>query len=119
MREMHEKAMRQQRFAIGEAEESLIEREVEDALHATAEDRRAAALALAAAGGFLRVEVPPRAPGVPWERVASHRIEGSFRGVTTYFASLDDLIAMKEASGRREKDLPDLRRLRRLTEKLE
>src|SRR3989304_3416744 len=34
MREMHEKAMRQQRFAIGEAEESLIEREVEDALQA-------------------------------------------------------------------------------------
>src|SRR3989304_3201562 len=46
MREMHEKVMRQQRFAIGEAEESLIEREVEDALHATAEDRMAAGLAL-------------------------------------------------------------------------
>lgn len=70
-------------------------------------------------GGLLRVEVLSRAPGVTWERVASHRIEGSFRGVTTYFASLDDLIAMKEASGRREKDLPDLRRLRRLREKLE
>jgi len=70
-------------------------------------------------GGLLRVEVLSRAPGVTWERVASHRIEGSFRGVTTYFASLDDLIAMKEASGRREKDLPDLRRLRRLKEKLE
>jgi len=69
-------------------------------------------------GGLLRVEVLSRAPGVTWERVASHRIEGSFQGVQTFFASLDDLIAMKEAAARREKDLPDLKRLRRLREKL-
>ena len=41
-------------------------------------------------------------------------LAGEFQGVPTRFAGLDDLIAMKEASGRREKDLPDLRRLRRL-----
>jgi hypothetical protein len=45
-----------------------------------------------------------------WER----KVDGEFRGVPCYFASLDDLIAMKEAAGRAEKDLPDLRRLRKL-----
>jgi hypothetical protein len=69
-------------------------------------------------GGLLRVEVHSKVPGVTWEQVARHRVKGSFQGVATDFASLDDLIAMKEASGRREKDLPDLRRLRRLKEKL-
>jgi predicted nucleotidyltransferase len=48
----------------------------------------------------------------------ARRVPGTFKGVSTSFASLDDLIAMKEASGRREKDLPDLKSLRRLKEKL-
>ncbi len=69
-------------------------------------------------GGLLRVEVHSKVPGATWEQVASRKVDGSFEGVATHFASLDDLIAMKEASGRREKDLPDLRRLRRLREKL-
>jgi hypothetical protein len=34
--------------------------------------------------------------------------------VPTHFAGIDDLIAMKEAVGRPEKDVPDLKRLRRL-----
>jgi hypothetical protein len=33
-------------------------------------------------------------------------------GVPTHFASLEDLIAMKETTGREEKDLPDLKRLK-------
>lgn len=70
-------------------------------------------------GGLLRVEIHSRVPGASWERVVAHGLQGSFQGVPTRFASLDDLIAMKEASGRREKDLPDLRRLRRLREKLQ
>ena len=69
-------------------------------------------------GGLLRVEIHSRVPGATWESVASHGVSGTFQGVPTSFASLDDLIAMKEASGRREKDLPDLKRLRRLKEKL-
>lgn len=69
-------------------------------------------------GGLLRVEIHSRVPGATWEGVASRRVPGTFQGVPTSFASLDDLIAMKEASGRREKDLPDLKRLRRLKEKL-
>jgi hypothetical protein len=69
-------------------------------------------------GGLLRVEVHSRVPGATWEGVASRRVPGTFQGVPTSFASLDDLIAMKEAAGRREKDLPDLKRLRRLKEKV-
>ena len=38
-------------------------------------------------------------------------------GVPTHFAAIDDLIAMKEAANRREKDRPDVLRLRRLKQK--
>lgn len=38
-------------------------------------------------------------------------------GVPTRFAAIDDLIAMKEAANRREKDRPDVLRLRRLRDK--
>ena len=69
-------------------------------------------------GGLLRVKVHSNVPGATWDQIAKPQVDGSFGGVATHFASLDDLIAMKEASGRREKDLPDLRRLRRLREKL-
>ena len=69
-------------------------------------------------GGLLRVEVHSRVPGVEWDQVARRGVPGSFQGVATHFSGLDDLIAMKEATGRREKDLPDLKRLRRLKEKL-
>ena len=65
-------------------------------------------------GGLLRVEVHSAVPGVTWERVWNSREAGEFRGVSTSFASLDDLIAMKQATGRREKDMPDLARLRKL-----
>lgn len=65
-------------------------------------------------GGLLRVEIHSRVPGVTWEQVWSNRTPGELKGVATHFASVDDLIAMKQAAGRAEKDLPDLRRLRLL-----
>ncbi|MHC4955112.1 MAG: nucleotidyl transferase AbiEii/AbiGii toxin family protein [Planctomycetota bacterium] len=65
-------------------------------------------------GGLLRVEVHSAVPGVTWDQVWANRIAGELRGVQAYFASLDDLIAMKEATGRPEKDRPDVLRLRRL-----
>lgn len=65
-------------------------------------------------GGLLRAEVHSRVPGVTWEQVWRNRVPGEILGVPTHFASLEDLIAMKEAAGRQEKDLPDLRRLRKL-----
>jgi len=46
--------------------------------------------------------------------VWNNRIPGELSGVPTFFAGLDDLISMKKAAGRSEKDLPDLRRLEKL-----
>lgn len=65
-------------------------------------------------GGLLRVDVHSQVPGSDWESVWTHRVKGELLGVQTFFAGIDELIAMKEAAGRPEKDLPDLRRLRKL-----
>lgn len=65
-------------------------------------------------GGLLRVEVHSDVPGATWESVWSHRVPGEILGVPTSFASVDDLISMKRAAGRPEKDLPDLKRLEKL-----
>jgi hypothetical protein len=65
-------------------------------------------------GGLLRVEVHSRVPGVTWDKVWARRVAAPFGDVPTHFASLEDLIAMKAATGRKEKDLPDLTRLRKL-----
>ncbi len=69
-------------------------------------------------GGLLRVEVHSRVPGVTWDQIWEHRVPATFQDVPTSFASLDDLIAMKASTGRKEKDLPDLRRLRKLRDAL-
>lgn len=65
-------------------------------------------------GGLLRVEIHSKVPGASWESVWERRVPGALLGVPTHFAGIDDLIAMKEAVGRPEKDVPDLKRLRRL-----
>lgn len=65
-------------------------------------------------GGLLRVEIHSRVPGADWETVERRSEPGDFLGVATRFASLEDMIAMKRAAGRPEKDLPDLKRLERL-----
>lgn len=68
-------------------------------------------------GGLLRVEIHTNVPGVTWEQVWKRKRPGELMGIPTHFASIDDLIAMKEATNRREKDQPDVRRLRRMKEK--
>jgi hypothetical protein len=62
-------------------------------------------------GGLLRVEIHSRVPGVEWSDVWNGRVESEFLGVPTSFASVDDLIRMKRATGNVEKDLPDVQRL--------
>ena len=62
-------------------------------------------------GGLLRVEIHSLVPGVSWDEVWKNRVAGELRGVPTHFASVTDLISMKEATGRPEKDVPDLERL--------
>ena len=69
-------------------------------------------------GGLLRVEVHSRVPGATWEQVHANRVEGEILGITTTFAGLEDLITMKKAAGRREKDLPDLKRLKKLRDRM-
>jgi hypothetical protein len=65
-------------------------------------------------GGLLRVEIHSKIPGTTWESLWEHRVPGELLGVLTSFAGLDDLISMKKAAGRPEKDLPDLKRLEKL-----
>jgi hypothetical protein len=62
-------------------------------------------------GGLLRVEIHSLVPGPSWEQIWKGRVSSEFRGVATNFVGLDDLIEMKAAAGRAEKDLPDLLRL--------
>jgi hypothetical protein len=65
-------------------------------------------------GGLLRIDIHSSVPGGDWETVWRRRAAGEFAGVPTHFASIEDLIAMKESAGRPGKDLPDVRRLKKL-----
>ena len=67
-------------------------------------------------GGLLRVEIHSDVPGANWEQVERHRKRGELLGVPTWFAGIDQLIAMKEATDRPDKDAPDVQRLRRAKE---
>ena len=55
----------------------------------------------------------PFVSGVTFDEVWDHRIAGQIGETPAWFASLDDLIRMKEAAGR-PKDMEDLRVLREL-----
>lgn len=65
-------------------------------------------------GDLLRVEIHSRVPGITWDTLWENREAGELLGVPTSFAAVGDLIKMKAAAGRVEKDVPDLRRLREL-----
>ena len=61
----------------------------------------------------LQTDVHPYVKGTTFADVWSRRVQGQIGETPTAFASLDDLIAMKEAAGR-PRDLDDLRVLREL-----
>jgi predicted nucleotidyltransferase len=61
----------------------------------------------------LETDLHPFVKGVSFAEVWARRIEDRIGETATSFASLDDLIQMKEAAGR-PKDLEDLRVLRKL-----
>ena len=63
----------------------------------------------------LEVDIHPFVAGVTFEEVWRNRVEDRIGATPAAFASLDDLIRMKEAAGR-PKDLEDLRALRKLKE---
>src|SRR5438105_1716852 len=58
----------------------------------------------------VELDVHPFVAGADFDGVWSRRVPGHFGREPVFFASLDDLIAMKEAAGR-PKDIEDLRAL--------
>lgn len=65
---------------------------------------------------WLDLDVHPFAKGISAQEALRNKISAKCEGVTTYFVSLDDLIAMKKAAGR-PKDLEDLTYLREISKK--
>ena len=64
----------------------------------------------------LQTDIHPFVAGVTFGEVWKNRVESRLGETPAAFASLDDLIQMKEAAGR-PKDLEDLRVLRKLRER--
>lgn len=64
---------------------------------------------------LLEVDIHPFVAGATFADVWERRVEDRIGSTPAPFASLDDLIRMKEAAGR-SKDLEDLRVLRKLKE---
>jgi predicted nucleotidyltransferase len=64
----------------------------------------------------VELDVHPFVAGAEFEGVSARSVEGRFGSVPVRYASLDDLIAMKEAAGR-PKDIEDLKALRLLRER--
>jgi len=62
---------------------------------------------------IVETDIHPFVKGMSFERVWAHRVKAKFGETFAWFASLDDLIAMKQAAGR-PKDQDDLKFLRQL-----
>jgi predicted nucleotidyltransferase len=64
----------------------------------------------------LQTDVHPFVEGVTFEEIWDNRVTSRIGDTPTNFASLEDLISMKEAAGR-PKDLEDLKYLRRIRDR--
>jgi predicted nucleotidyltransferase len=65
---------------------------------------------------LVETDIHPFVTGITFDQVWKNRISGTFGKEKVYYASLDDLIVMKESAGR-PKDLEDLKVLKILKEK--
>ena len=65
---------------------------------------------------MVETDIHPFVEGVTFERVWKNKLKAKFGGTFVYFASLADLIKMKQAAGR-PKDIEDLKYLRKLGKK--
>jgi predicted nucleotidyltransferase len=65
---------------------------------------------------LVETDIHPFVTGVTFDQVWKNRVTGTYGHENVFYASLDDLIAMKEAAGR-SKDLEDLKVLRILKQK--
>ncbi len=64
----------------------------------------------------VETDIHPFVKGTTFDRVWSNKVKARFGRTFVWFASLDDLIEMKEAAGR-PKDKEDLKFLRRLRQR--
>jgi predicted nucleotidyltransferase len=65
---------------------------------------------------LVETDIHPFVSGTTFDQVWKNRVSGTYGNEKVYYASLDDLIIMKEAAGR-PKDVEDLRILKALKEK--
>jgi predicted nucleotidyltransferase len=65
---------------------------------------------------LVETDIHPFVTGVTFDQVWRNRLRGTYGNQTVFYASLNDLIVMKEAAGR-PKDIEDLKVLRTLREK--
>ncbi len=61
----------------------------------------------------VETDIHPFVKGISFDRVWENKVRAKFGDTFVYFASLDDLIKMKQAAGR-TKDLEDLKILRNI-----
>ncbi|NQT53200.1 hypothetical protein HQ576_14165 [bacterium] len=66
----------------------------------------------------VETDVHPFVKGISFEQVWANKVEGQYGEAPVFYASLDDLITMKEAAGR-PKDVEDLVQLRELQSRRE
>ena len=65
---------------------------------------------------LVETDIHPFVKGISFDRIWTNKVKAKFGDVFVWFASLDDLIKMKQAAGR-PKDAEDLKFLRRLKRK--
>jgi len=65
---------------------------------------------------LVETDIHPFVTGITFDQVWKNRVQGTYGNEEVFYASLDDLIIMKEAAGR-PKDLEDLKVLRILKQK--
>jgi len=65
---------------------------------------------------LVETDIHPFVSGVTFDQVWKNRVSGTYGDEKVFYASLDDLIAMKQAAGR-PKDLEDLKILQILRQK--
>ena len=65
---------------------------------------------------FVETDIHPFVSGVSFDQVWENRISGTYGSEKVHYASLDDLIIMKQAAGR-PKDLEDLKILKTLKQR--
>jgi len=65
---------------------------------------------------LVETDLHPFAKGVTFDRIWANKTKAKFGDHSVWFASLDDLIKMKQAAGR-PKDIEDLKFLRRLKQR--